>query len=473
MHGDIAVLVVDDEPLSRETSVRQLGEAGYRAEAVEDAHQALASLRKGGWDVVLCDLRMAGMDGIELVRAIRLDYPDTDVVLVAAFASVETAVAALHEGAADYLTKPFHFRDLEHKLRKLGELRKYRRELRALRAHTGLGTEWFGIVGASASSRVVFDQIRELAPQTAPVLIAGEPGTGKELVARALHHQGPRASEPFVIMACSAVPDELADTELFGTETGASVSSPGALVRAEGGTLLLDDIDHLPPETQARLCDFLQAEAHAGKSDVRVVATSISALGDAVSRARFHRGLFGQFRGQVIQVQPLRERTDDIIPLTEHLLRRFAARTGRPLVAVSPRVAEILQQHRWPGNVRELSNLLRALVVSCSGRTVDVEQLPAYLRGAAGAAEELFTLHLEGCETIPFADVVSCVEASLLAWALRQSGGQQRRAAELLGLPRTTFQSKLRQRLVPGQRRSQQQAETTTHIEELGHQSDL
>ncbi len=460
MSAAISVLVVDDERLGRETGVRQLREAGYRSAAVECGRSALDALATEHWDVVLCALRMAQMDGIQLLHAVRRDHPHVDVILTTALATMETAVKAIREGAADYLTKPFHFGELEHKLRRLAELRMYRRQLRALRDQGGLGAEWLGIVGTSASTRAVLDQVRAYAPQSAPVLITGEPGTGKELVARAIHHQSPRGGGPFVVVACGAIPGELADAEIFGQARNGHAAAPvrhaAALERAQGGTLLLDDVGELPLATQARLFAVLRdgtlphaEDASSEAVNVRAVAISKTKLADAVAHARFHEDLYEQFRALEINLAPLRERADDIIPLAEYFLRRFTERTGRPLVAVSPRVAELLSRHSWPGNVRELRDVLESLVVSCTGPALEVAQLPAHLRGAESAAEELFTLHLDGRDSIPFNEVVSRVEARLLGWALRQAGGQQRRAAEILGLPRTTFQSKLRQRLPP------------------------
>jgi len=455
---ELRILVVDDERLSRQTSIRMLRQAGFTAQAVENAYRALEVLDEVGCDVLLCDLRMPGMDGLELLRKVRKSHPDVDVILMTAYATVETAVAAMQAGAVDYVTKPFRFTELEHRLRRLGELRLYRDEVRSLRRLLDDSAERCGILGESRATRQVLELVGTYADQMAPVLITGETGTGKELVSRALHRRGPRARRPFVPVACGAIPRELADSELFGHEkgsfTGASAQRSGAFERAHGGTLLLDDIDDLSLNIQAKLLRALQeGEIHrvGGERqilvDVRVVATTKVDLAEAAAEGRFRDDLLYRLRGLEIHLAPLRERPEDLLPLSTHFLAMFARGQGRDAQTISPEALDALHSYQWPGNVRELRNAIESAAVACRGQVIGVEHLPPFVQGAqAEGGGRLFSLRLEGRRTIPFGECVREFEDALVSWALHQSGGQQSKAAELLELPRTTFQSKMKRR---------------------------
>jgi len=264
MSPKLRVLVVDDERLSRETTTQQLREAGYEAEAAENAFQALKQLEKDRWDVVLTDLRMPTMDGLEFLKKVKQNSPDVEVILMTAYGTVETAVAAMREGAADFLTKPFSFHELELRLRNLTRFQEIQRELHRLKAALDPTQAYGALIGRSVLMRKVFEQIELFAQNAAPVLIVGESGTGKELVARALHERGPRCQEPFVALACGAIPGELAESEILGHEkgsfTGAIQRRRGSFERAHRGTLLLDDVDDLPIEIQVKLLRVLQED---------------------------------------------------------------------------------------------------------------------------------------------------------------------------------------------------------------------
>jgi len=453
----LGVLVVDDERLSRQTAVRQLRDAGFEADAVDNGYRALERLEVQRWDVVLCDLRMPGLDGIELLRTVVQKHPGVDVVVMTAYGTVETAVAAIKHGAADYLTKPFRFQELEHRLRKLAELRRVREEvsgLRALLSETDDPSS--GIVGRSPKMREVRQKIDTFAAHTAPALITGETGTGKEMVARSLHQHGPRARQPFVAVACGAIPSELAESELFGHEkgsfTGATGQRQGAFERADGGTLLLDDVDDLPLGLQVKLLRALEQKSFArvGGSreiavDVRVIATTKVDLAEAVAASHFRQDLYYRVRGLEIRLPALRERGEDILLLAEHFLRVFCAEHGKSDLSIGPEAASLLRRHSWPGNVRELKHTMESSVIVCSGRIIGPECLPDALGShtAQAPSSDLFTLHLDGREKLPFQDIVRAFEDHLIRWAMHRAGGQQSRAAGLLGLPRTTLQSKL------------------------------
>lgn len=453
----LRVLVVDDERLSRETAVHQLTDAGYVARAVDDGYAALDALASHPWDVVLCDLRMPGLDGVELLRTIRQEHVDVDVIVMTAYGTVETAVAAIKAGAADYLTKPFSFRELEHRLQKLDELRGFRRELSGLRALLNEAEEpCCGIVGQSPAMRELTQLLRTFAQHDAPVLVTGETGTGKEKVARALHQLGPRARAPFIPVACGAIPQELAESALLGHErgafTGATGQRFGAFERADGGTLLLDDIDDLPLGLQVKLLRALEEKkfVRVGGSreievDTRVVATSKVDLDESAERGEFRRDLYYRLRALEVRLPPLRERGEDILLLAEHFIRQIQAGEGTGEVTLGPAAAACLRRHRWPGNVRELRHAMESAVIVCAGGTITPECLPDYLRAEeAKPSDEPFTLQLTDRDSVGFNDCVRAFEDQLLRWAMRRAHGQQKKAAKLLGLPRTTLQSKLR-----------------------------
>jgi len=447
----LRVLLVDDDELTRVTHVRGLKRSGFEVRAVESAESALQHLSEDPFDVVLTDLRMPGMDGLALLRTVREQYPEVDVILMTAHASVETAVAALKEGASDYLAKPFRMQQLEHRLSKLAELRGYRNEVDGLKALLESDAGIPGIVGHAQAMRLVADRVRSFAGHTAPALITGETGTGKEMVARALHQLGPRARRPLVPVACAAIPTDLAESELFGHEkgafTGATGQRFGAFERADGGTLLLDDVDDLPLALQAKLLRALEQQrfVRVGASretsvNVRVIATTKVELSTAVQQGLFREDLFYRLRGLEIHLPPLRERGDDILLLTRYFLRKLCPGAE---VSLSPDVIQLLQRYRWPGNVRELHHAIESAVTVANGAGLSADAFPDFLRAESSNESRWVSLHLDGHDSVPFADVVHQVEQRIIAWAMERADGQQKRAAEILGLPRTTLQSKL------------------------------
>ncbi len=455
LNAPLRVLVVDDGRLVRETTMRQLRDAGFPADAVENGYRALDLLATGDWDVVLCDLRMPGMDGLELLRAIRADFPAVDVIVMTAFGTVKTAVTAMQDGAADYLTKPFHFQELELRLRTLAQLRTYRKQVSNLRTLLENDAASRRILGQSPQILQVVKLVHTFAAHAVPVLITGETGTGKEVVARALHEAGPRAMGPFVPIPCGAIPTELAESELFGHEkgafTGATGMRQGAFERAHKGTLLLDDVDDLPLNLQVKLLRALQEGSfqRVGGNrevtvDVRVIATTKVDLGEAVAKGKFRDDVFYRLRALEIRLPPLRDRGEDVLLLAQHCLQRFATETGKPEPTLSPEAAACLRRYAWPGNVRELRHAMESAMTLCADGAIGAEHLPAFLHGGREEPSgDLFTLHLDGRDMVPMAELVHRVEDALIQWAMRKAGGQQSRAGEILGLARTTFQSKM------------------------------
>ncbi|RMD82200.1 MAG: sigma-54-dependent Fis family transcriptional regulator [Candidatus Dadabacteria bacterium] len=454
MSQALRVLVVDDEKISRETTARLLSKAGYETETAENAFRALDRVDAADWDVILTDLRMPTMDGLEFLREVKKRSPETEVIVMTAYGSVESAVTAMREGAADYLLKPFGFDELNVRLQRIKELHDSRNEIAKLHAILGDVPGPCGIVGQSPAMRFVLERIELFADNPAPVLITGETGTGKELVARALHDRGRRSKGPFVAVACGAIPKDLAESELFGHEkgafTGAIQRRQGSFERANGGTILLDDLDDLPLDIQAKLLRVLQEGSFLRvggtqeiQTDARVIATTKIDLAGAVDRGEFREDLFYRIRGLEIPLPPLRERGEDVLLLAQHFLRTLALQAGDEPKKLSPQAGAVLRNYRWPGNVRELRRVMETASAICPGPEVGPEHLPAYLSEREGESDKPFTLHLEGQERLALHELVERFEDEVINWALRQAGGQQTKAADLLGVPRTTLQSKL------------------------------
>jgi DNA-binding NtrC family response regulator len=453
MSKDFGVLVVDDDRLGRVSTVRLLTSAGYRAEPADSGAAALKLLGDGQWDVVLTDLRMPGMDGLELLKEIRTQHPRVEVILMTAFGSVESAVEAMQLGATDYLLKPFSFPELDLRLKRVRSQLETRGELETLRGILGESIDADGFVGRSPEIVRMREHIKRFADSIAPVLITGETGTGKEVVARALHRQGRWSDGEFVAIGCGTIPHELAESELFGHErgafTGAAKQRVGSFERANGGTLLLDDVDDLSLDLQVKLLRVLQEGTltRVGGNreievDVRVVATTKVDLEKAAREGRFRPDLFYRLRGLEIRLPALRERGDDILLLANHFLRVAAIASDTPAKHLSGEATQILRRHPWPGNVRELRQAMESVMVLCPGTEVLAEHLPEFLQTTEPSQCD-FSINLDTCDTVSFKDLTHRFERQLLDWALARADGRQTEAARLLQLPRTTFQSKL------------------------------
>lgn len=447
MSAPLRILVVDDERISREATSLQLRAAGYAAEAVESGRAALTKLESGPWDVVLTDLRMPGMDGLALLRAAKRVAPDVEVIVMTAFGTVESAVAAMREGAADYVTKPFRFPELDLRVKRLAQARDLKTELKRLRAILDADGARHGILGRSPAILRACERLDLFADCEAPVLVTGETGTGKELVARAIHDCSPRKHGPLVAIACGAMPRELADSHLFGRDEGRAIGAhhKGCFERASGGTLLMDDIDELAQEAQLMIVRALQARVlrRVGGSedvpiDVRIVATTKRDLAQAVAEGRFREDLFLRLRGLEVHLPPLRERGDDVLLLAHHFLRSLApSGQDAPPKRLTPEAADLLRAYRWPGNVRELRRGMESAFALSASAEIEPVHLPQYME------ERLFTLHLEHLAQVDLPQLVARIEEDVLKWALGRAQGQQTRAAELVGVPRTTLQGKL------------------------------
>ena len=441
-------LVADDEAGMRESVARALRREGFQVTAVEDGAAALDSLRRAPVDLLVADLRMPGLDGLELLRAAKLVAPDTEVVVLSGHATVEEAVEAMKEGAYDFLTKPFDRAPLVRVARQAVERRRLVLENRRLQRRLAdlAGAE--ELVGRSPQIQEVLRLVRQVAPTTTTVLIQGESGTGKELVARAIHQLSPRRERPFVRVNCAALPDTLLESELFGHEkgafTGAVARRQGRFEVADGGTLLLDEIGDLSAVAQAKVLRVLQegefepvGASRTVRVDVRVLAATNQDLTRLVGEKRFREDLYYRLHVISVTVPPLRERREDVTLLAQHFLQRFAARNHRTLEGFTEAALARLADYAWPGNVRELEHAVERAVVLAQGPFVDVGDLPE----AVGQAEPSSRV-----VPIPIGMPLEEVEQRLIEETLRQTKGDKELAAKLLGIASRTIYRKLKER---------------------------
>jgi len=434
------ILVVDDEERMASVVAMALGRAGWECETCRDGQEALRAIDARGADVVVTDWKMAGMDGMELLKRLRAKRPELPVILITAFASVPSAVAAMREGAFDYVTKPFDNDDLRAVVARALELTRLERENRYLRQEIGTRYGPDAMIAASPQSLALLDLLRRVAPTRSTVLIQGESGTGKELVARMLHYWSDRVGKPFVAVNCKAFGEGVLESELFGHEkgafTGATASRAGCFQRASGGTLFLDEIGEVSADFQAKLLRVLQdgevLPVGASKPiavEVRVVAATNRVLREEVAAGRFREDLF--FRLNVIPVHllPLRERREDVLPLARHFLARHAAEAGRQL-AFSAETEQALAAHAWPGNVRELENAVERGVVLARGSEVTPEDL-LLSEGTGNTRPAAADASLQSA--------LDDATAARIRAALEAAGGARAEAARALGIDRTTL----------------------------------
>jgi two-component system response regulator HydG len=435
------ILVVDDAAEMATTVVEYLQRQGFTAEAATTAAQGLERFKAAPADVVLTDLRMKGMDGMDLLRAVHEVDADVPVIIMTAFGAVDSAVDAIQRGAYHYVTKPFKL-DVVRVLieRAIGE-RAMRAENELLRRAVRETQLSNSMIGRSPAMRVVVDLVRRVAASTAPVLVMGETGTGKELVARAVHAESPRKDAPFVAVNCAALPEALLESELFGhirgAFTGATQARRGLFVEADRGTLLLDEIGDMPLPLQAKLLRVLETGEVRSvgsdaprKFDIRIVAATNQDLPAAVRDGRFRQDLYFRLNVVPIVIPPLRERREDVPLLLEHFLKRSRERTpSSPVTGFKPDAVKALLEYAWPGNVRELEKLVDRWVITGQAAEVDAEDV----RGALGdwgdplegARRELLTL--------------AAVEQRYIAWVMERVGGNKTRASEILGIDPSTI----------------------------------
>jgi two-component system, NtrC family, response regulator PilR len=448
------VLVVDDERSMRELLDITLRQEGYDVTLADGGEAAIRALDDTAFDLVVTDLRMRGIDGLGVLRAVKERAPETAVLVVTAFASTDTAVEAMKLGAYDYLTKPFKLDELSLTISGALERKRLQEENRELRRELHRERGLPNFVGRSRQMLDVFDTIRKIADTPSNVMITGETGTGKELVAQAIHHESPRRNQPFVSVNCGAIPQGLMESELFGhvkgAFTGAVSDTSGLFSAADGGTLFLDEITEIAPAVQVKLLRAIQERTirRVGgvrdiRVDVRLIAASNRDLTTAVAEGSLREDLFYRLNVIPIKLPPLRERPDDVPLLVAHFLQKLSRETGKNVRGVSPDALAVLEQYHWPGNIRELENTVERAIVLGTGPTLDVAALPAELLRPRGARDVTLEIPPEGLDLEAMLDGI---EQRLLRAALERSGGVQTRAAELLKMSFRQFRYKLQKR---------------------------
>jgi two-component system NtrC family response regulator/two-component system response regulator HydG len=452
MSGKGRVIVIDDEVNAAAALETLLKEDGYEVSRAHDARTGLQLLEKEDPDVVLTDLRMPGMDGLELLTRIKQIRPEIMVILMTAYGTVKTAVKAMKLGAEDYLGKPIDVEELEVVLEKVLEKKSLLAETRGLRERLEHKYRFDNLVGESPEMLAVFKTIRQVAPSAASVLLLGESGTGKELFAQALHQNSARRSKPFVKVACAALPETLLESELFGHEkgsfTGAVYARAGRFEAADGGTLFLDEIGDISPTVQVKLLRFLEQrefERVGGnktfKVDVRIVAATHRDLKKRVEEGSFREDLYYRLNVIEVNIPPLRERPGDVPLLAQHFLAKYAAANGKEIQGLSDDVMALLLAHPWPGNVRELENAMERAVVLANDEKLLPSHFPTLRRPgteAPSAGSSRLGIRIPG-------STLAELEREAILRTLEAVGGSTSRAATILEISARKIQYKMRE----------------------------
>jgi DNA-binding NtrC family response regulator len=438
------ILVVDDDENLRRVVQFQLEQRGYEVRTAPGGTQALQVMQQMPQDLVITDLQMPGLSGLELLKKVREEYPEVCVIIVTAFGTVETAVDAMKAGAYDYITKPVNPEELILTMERALAHQRLLEEVRTLRSSLNQKYGFENIIGRSGPLLYVLDMAVRAAQTNTTVLIHGETGTGKELVAKAIHFNSPRKDMPFVTINCSAIPHDLLESELFGhlkgSFTGAVAHKKGKVELADGGTLFLDEIGDLPLSLQVKLLRLLQqgeidkiGATAALQVDVRVVTATHRNLQQMVEDGTFREDLYYRLAVIPLEMPPLRERVEDIPELVQHFFAQSCRKHGRTQLSLPQALIPYFSHYRWPGNVRELENVVERLVVLAQGAEVAMEDLPGPLRSERPAVEA------DRIELSPLGVSLDAIEKDLIFWALKKSGWNQTRAAALLDVSRKTL----------------------------------
>jgi two-component system response regulator HydG len=434
------ILAVDDAPTTLEVLERNLTTQGYRVFTAQSVPEAITILKTTPVELVITDLKMPGVSGLDLIRHVRENFKETEVIMITGYPTVEGAVKAVKTGAEEYLTKPFTDEEL---------LSAVRRAMDKLHVRLAASPRWlqripatYGLIAESEAMHPVFDLLAKAASTSATVLISGESGTGKELIARAIHYSSPRNSAPFVPVNCGAIPEDLLESELFGhvkgAFTGATETRAGFFQTADGGTIFLDEISETSLSMQVKLLRVLQdkevcmvGSTRSRKVDVRILASTNKDLLHLVKNGGFRDDLFFRLNVITIDIPPLRKRGNDILLLAHHFVKQFSEESGKPTPRFSDEALQVLRNYHWPGNVRELENVIQRLVVMTDGTLIEVPDLPSLMRFSA--------LRGEG-----FNRTLAEVETEYIRNVLASVDGNKTRAAEILGIDRKTLREKLK-----------------------------
>ena len=438
------ILVVDDDPSLRRVLQVQLEQEGYDVAVTASAQQTLSVLQLRHFDLVITDLRMPGMSGLELLKHARLQYPQTIIIILTAFGTVDTAVDAMKVGAYDYLTKPVHPDEMSVVVRRALDHVHLVEQVRTLRLSLNKKYGFENILGRSDVLLEALDTAERAAHSNSTVLIRGETGTGKELLARAIHFNSSRRDNPLVTINCGAIPKELLESELFGHRrgafTGAVADKKGRIERADGGTLFLDEIAELSPDLQVKLLRLVQegetekvGSEVTAKVNVRIIAATHRELQAMIEDGTFREDLYYRLAVIPLVMPPLRERAEDIPDLVQHFFRRSQKKNERPDLVMSPALLSYFVRYRWPGNVRELENVVERIVVLARGSDITIDDLPHFLRQEKGGIDAL-EIHLP-----PQGISLEAIEKELILKALYKCDWNQTRAARYLDISRKTL----------------------------------
>jgi DNA-binding NtrC family response regulator len=441
-----AILIVEDEPKMRRLLELNLGEEGWAVSSAGDAEAGLKLFSQETFDLVLTDFKLPGMTGLEFLQAIRRISAEIPVVMMTAYGNVETAVEAMKNGANNYVLKPFSLEEIKLVVRKELDVRQLRAENRTLREELGKRYEYPNIVAKSTKMQEVLAAVERVAQTNSTVLIGGESGVGKELVARAIHQRSRRASGPFVKINCTAIPENLLESELFGYEkgafTGATASKPGKFELADKGSLFLDEIGDVPSATQAKLLRVLQErefERLGGtrtiKVDVRLIAATNRDLRAALEEGTFREDLYYRLNVVPIDVPPLREHKEDIPDLAAHFLAKYRKESAKNILGVTPQAQQLLMNFHWPGNVRELENIIERAATFAKGERIEAADIHLDVASSkASASASAF---------LPAGVTLDQWEDELIRESLRRANGNKSRAARLLGISRNALRYRL------------------------------
>jgi len=457
------ILVVDDEKSLREVMSIMLKRAGYDVTEASDGAEAIGQVGKEIYDLVITDLRMPKADGMDVLKAVKSSSPETVVLVVTAFGTADSAVEAMKQGAYDYLTKPFQVDEVQLIIRNALEKRRLSAENILLKREIASKSSFAQIVGQSEAMQKVFDVVHKVADSKSNVLICGESGTGKELVARAIHYNSVRSTMPFVAVNCSAVPETLLESELFGhmkgSFTGAVSNKAGLFEVANGGTIFLDEIGDTTPTIQVKLLRVIQERefrrvggSQDVKVDVRIIAATNRDLEKAVADGSFREDLYYRLDVIPIRLPPLRLRTSDIPLLVTHFLEKFSEESGKPVPTLTPEAIHVLLGHEWRGNVRELENLIERIVAFSTGAVVTDEAIRGWLHHAVVAQSQ------QGIPTdlpedgLDLESLINGIEKDLLVKALERSKWVKKKAARLLKLNTRSFRYRLEKYAIKGGR---------------------
>ena len=445
------ILVVDDELNMQLVLKALLKKEGYDVATASDGIEALKVLKSGGVEVVVTDLKMPKLDGVGLLERVIRDYPSTPVIIITAHGTIATAVDALKKGAFDYITKPFERDELKNTIHKAMRTRRLNEE-ELLVSPDDIDRQ--GIIGSSEPMSKIYDTIKRVAPTTTTVLISGETGTGKDLIAYAIHRNSPRRDNPFVKINCAAIAENLIESELFGYErgafTGAVSTKPGRFELADKGTLFLDEVGEIPRDMQVKLLRVIQDhefERVGGlrtiRVDVRLIAATNRNLLQDVKDGRFREDIYYRLNVFPTHLPPLRERREDILPLTDYFIEKFNGKLDREVKHIDSRVKDVLVSYDWPGNIRELENFIERIVLMAVGDTITFEDIPPEWKSAA----EAISLSQKAGQKRPFKDFVKGhmeeVEKQTIIQCLDEVGGNVTKAAQRLGLSRKGLQLKM------------------------------